>query len=70
VHVRLTLPINDLRPAAAGLVSKSSQRSDLGLLGRKSDGSSAVPEHPQSQVRTIQSGFRMSRLEKMCQRVW
>jgi hypothetical protein len=53
--VRWTTIIDDLRPALWVLVSNSLQRSDLGLLGRKSDGSSAVPEHPQSQVRTIQS---------------
>ena len=58
--VRLTTLIDDL-----GLGSNSLKRSDLGLLGRKSDGSSAVPEHPQSQVRTIQSPacFVQSRLE-------
>ena len=38
-----------------GLLPKGLQTSDLGLLGRKSDGSSAVPEHPQSQVRITQS---------------
>ena len=56
-EVRLTALIDDLRTAPRGLDSNCLKRSDLGLLGRKSDGSSAVPEHPQSQVRTIQSGL-------------
>jgi hypothetical protein len=55
--VRRATLTDDLRPALCVLVSNSLQRSDLGLLGRKSDGSSAVPEHPQSQVRTIQSSL-------------
>ena len=49
-----------LAPGEAILQSNGLQRSDLGLLGRKSDGSSAVPEHPQSQVRTnLSSVLRM-----------
>jgi hypothetical protein len=53
--VRRTTLTSDLRATLSVPVSNSLQRSDLGLLGRKSDGSSAVPEHPQSQVRITQS---------------
>jgi photosystem II stability/assembly factor-like uncharacterized protein len=46
--------------AEATLVLTHLQRSDLGLPDKKSDGSSAVPERPQSQVRNIkQSVLRM-----------
>ena len=51
-----------LAPGEAILKSNGLQRSDLGLLGRKSDGSSAVPEHPQSQVRTNSSSMLRMKL--------
>ena len=50
-----TRPVHRLRAALFVLFPNGLQRSDLGLLGKKSDGSSAVPEHPQSQVRITQS---------------
>ena len=50
-----TRSVHRLRSAFCIRFPNGLQRSDLGLLGRKSDGSSAVPEHPQSQVRITQS---------------